>query len=250
MNLDIFSLKIVIYLTYLYLHKHIMINCLLHRVHTPSTFMSVPCFVSVYAIDYFLTRLLVTLLFITSQYSGTPPWTLHWTNRRGLDWKTLKTFQSSDKMKSKSCQLHHSAKCDWNIVLAWKLLLFWLLTEKILLTSKMMLSTLSGSQESANTTTMETNNAWVRDCFLIFSRSRFSCICKTKSGCWAAPSLFPFPSPLISNALNTKNFQVSNFLIKQYEKVSFSTSKPLSLVYFRIKVKCILQNTGNRLMYL
>ena len=124
MNLDIFSLKIVIYLTYLYLPKHIMINCLLHRVHTPSTFMSVPCFVSVYAIDYFLTRLLVTLLFITSQYSGTPPWTLHWTNRRGLDWKTLKTFQSSDKMKSKSCQLHHSAKCDWNIVLAWKLLLF------------------------------------------------------------------------------------------------------------------------------
>ena len=143
------------------------------------------------------------------------------------------------KIKKIKCDIlsNFQTMCSFGV----KIVTF-LLTEKILLTSKMTLSTLSGSQESANTTTMETNNAWVRDCFLIFSRSRFSCICKTKSGCWAAPSLFPLPSPLISNALNTKKtFKFSNFLIKQYEKVSFWTSKPLCILELKSNVSYRIQ---------
>lgn len=83
----------------------------------------------------------------------------------------------------------------------------------MLVTSKMMLSTLSGSQERANTTTMETNKAWVRDCFLIFSRSLFSCICKTVSAC----SFSPFPTSLPSS--NACQKRAHNFLIKKYGKV-------------------------------
>ena len=48
----------------------------------------------------------------------------------------------------------------------------YLLTSKILCISNMIFKTFKGNQDSANITTMETSNAWVRDCFLSFSRSR------------------------------------------------------------------------------
>ena len=67
----------------------------------------------------------------------------------------------------------------------------------MLWTSRMMLRRLSGNQDNAKTTTMETSKAWVRDCFLIFSLKRVFC---------KANTLLPF---LLSSILDScKNAKI------------------------------------------